>query len=191
LRDILSDPQSLLWVDFQAAPLVEIEPHSRDMFGFHVLARDDALREIHVPKIDDWGNYLYAVVHGVIFDQKSLALTTRELNIFLGRNYLVTYHHQSIDAVERVWRHICQDHRRLAHGPAYLLYLLLDTLTANYLPTIDALDATLDTLETTVLTRPAPQSLSTIFRRQTCCLASAAHHWPAARSPQQAGTRRL
>ena len=50
----LHDPKGLLWVDFNAAPLVEVEPLLRDTFGFHVLAIDDALRQTHVPKIDDW-----------------------------------------------------------------------------------------------------------------------------------------
>src|SRR5262245_26899591 len=76
-RGILSDQQGLLWVDFQAVPVAEVEPHLRDTFGFHALAIDDALRETHVPKIDDWGDYVYAVVHGVLFDPKSLALSTR------------------------------------------------------------------------------------------------------------------
>jgi magnesium transporter len=159
----LHDQTGVLWVDFSAAPLGAVEPHLRDTFGFHVLAIDDALREVHVPKIDDWGDYIYAVVHGVVFDSKSLVLTTRELDIFLGRNYLVTHHRQSVDAVERVWRHICNDHRRLEHGPDYLLYLLLDTLTADYMPAIDALDATLDALEIAVFARQTPHTLNTIF----------------------------
>jgi len=162
-RTALHDQTGVLWVDFSAEPLATVEPPLRDTFGFHVLAIDDALRETHVPKIDDWGDYIYAVVHSVIFDPKSLALRTHELDIFLGLNYLVTHHRQSVDAVERVWRHVCNDHRQLAHGPDALLYRLLDTLTADYMPTIDALDAALDALETTVFTRPRPQTLSTIF----------------------------
>jgi magnesium transporter len=159
----LHDQTGVLWVDFNAEPLATVEPLLRDTFGFHVLAIDDALREIHVPKIDDWGDYIYAVVHGVLFDPKSLALTTRELDIFLGRNYLVTHHRQSVDAAERVWRHVCADHHPLEHGPDYLLYLLLDTLTDDYMPAIDALDDTLDELETAVFSRLTPQTLSTIF----------------------------
>jgi magnesium transporter len=150
-------------VDFNAEPLATVEPPLRDTFGFHALAIDDALREVHVPKIDDWGDYIYAVVHGVMFDPKSLALTTRELDVFLGRNYLVTHHRQSVDAVERVWRHVCAEHRELEYGPDYLLYLLLDTLTADYMPTIDALDDTLDALETAVFSRLTSQTLGTIF----------------------------
>ena len=162
-RTALHDQTGVLWVDFNAEPVATIEPPLRDTFGFHALAIDDALREIHVPKIDDWRDYIYAVVHGVVFDPKSLALTTRELDIFLGRNYLVTHHRQSVDAVERVWRHVCAEHRQLEHGPDYLLYLLLDTLTADYMPTIDALDDILDALETAVFSHLTSQTLSTIF----------------------------
>jgi magnesium transporter len=161
-RTALHDQTGLLWVDVHAEPLATIEPLLRDTFGFHVLAIDDALREVHVPQLDDWGHYLYAVVHGVVFDPQSRALTTRELDIFLGRHYLVT-HHQAVDAVERVWRHIGAERCLLEHGPDYLLYLLLDTLTADYLPAIDALDDTLDALETAVFCRRAPHTLSMLF----------------------------
>src|SRR5215470_812485 len=159
----LRDQTGMLWVDFNAEPLAMVEPLLRDTFGFHVLAIDDALREVHVPKVDDLGDYLYAVVHGVLFDPKSLELTTRELDIFLGRNYLVTHHRQAVEAVERVWRHVCADQHQLAHGPDYLLYLLVDTLTADYMPAIDALDDALDALETAVFSRPTPHTLSRLF----------------------------
>ena len=162
-RAALHDLHGILWVDFDAALPVEVEPLLRETFGFHMLAIDDALRQAHVPKIDDWGTYIYAVVHSVIFNLESLAVTTHELDIFLGLNYLVTYHHQPIDAVERLWRHVDQDRRQLERGPDYLLYLLLDVLTAAYMPTIDALDSALDDLETTTFMQPTPQTLGTIF----------------------------
>jgi magnesium transporter len=162
-RAALHDPRGVLWVDFNAALPVEVEPLLRDTFGFHVLAIDDALRQTHVPKIDDWGDYIYAVVHSVLFDIESLNVTTYELDIFLGLNYLVTYHHQPIDAVERLWRHVGRDHRQLERGPDYLLYLLLDVLTAAYMPTIDILNNALDDLEATVFMQPTPQTLGTIF----------------------------
>jgi magnesium transporter len=98
-----------------------------------------------------------------MFDPTSLALTTRELDIFLGPNYLVTHHRQTIAAVERVWQNLCKDQRRLAHGADYLLYLLLDALTADYMPAIDALDTALDALEDVIFTRPTPHTLSTVF----------------------------
>jgi magnesium transporter len=162
-RGALHDQTGVLWVDFGAEPLEAVEPHLRDTFAFHALAIDDALRETHVPKIDDWGDYVYVVVHGVTFEHVTCTLTTCELDIFLGPNYLVTHHRHPIEAVERVWRNTCQDQRRVEYGPDHLLYEVLDTLTTDYMPVIDALDAVLDQLEDEVFAQPTSQTLSTIF----------------------------
>jgi magnesium transporter len=67
-RVALHDEPSVFWVDFNHEPSEVVEPLLRDIFNFHPLAIDDALREAHVPKIDNWGEYVYAVVHGVQFD---------------------------------------------------------------------------------------------------------------------------
>jgi magnesium transporter len=159
----LQDPHGVLWVDFAGEPLVVVEPHLRDTFHFHALAIDDALREVHVPKIDDWGDYIYAVVHSVIFDPVSLDLDTRELDLFLGANYLVTHHRRSIESVERLWLSVNKDQRRLGHGADHILYLVLDMLTADYLLAMDALDLALDRLEEELFNHPTPRTLNTIF----------------------------
>lgn len=54
----LEDTDGLLWVDFSDEPPDVCEPILRETFGFHPLAVDDALEEAHVPKVDDWGQYL-------------------------------------------------------------------------------------------------------------------------------------
>jgi magnesium transporter len=162
-RVALHDAGGLFWVDFGDEPPEVVEPHLRDTFNFHALAIDDALHEAHVPKIDNWGEYVYAVAHGVVFDEVTLALSTRELDIFLGKNYLVTHHKRPIEAADRVWANSLKDQRRLEGGPDHLLYELLDNLTADYLPAIDALDATIDRLEDEVFARPTTHTLNTIF----------------------------
>ena len=58
---VLVDGEGLLWVDLQDEPNEVCEPILREAFGFHPLAVDDALEETHVPKVDDWGDYLYLV----------------------------------------------------------------------------------------------------------------------------------
>ncbi|MCZ7552653.1 MAG: hypothetical protein M5U05_08730 [Anaerolineales bacterium] len=64
----LHDPKGVIWVDFEGAPNAEAEPILRDKFHFHPLAIDDALQENHSPKLDDWGSYLYIVMHTILFD---------------------------------------------------------------------------------------------------------------------------
>src|SRR5688572_691244 len=77
-RVALRDAEGLLWIDFGEEPSEVVEPLLRDIFKFHPLAIDDALREAHVPKIDNWGEYVYIVQHIVLFDPQTIELTTRE-----------------------------------------------------------------------------------------------------------------
>ena len=65
-REVIANGEGLLWVDIQKEPREKVEPLLREVFGFHPLAIEDALDEAHVPKVDDWGSYLYVVLHGVL-----------------------------------------------------------------------------------------------------------------------------
>lgn len=160
----LKDPQGLLWIDFCRETSERVEPILRDTFNFHPLAIDDALRQTHVPKIDNWVEYVYLVVHSVSFDHATLELVTSELDVFLGRNFLVTSHAAPADAVDRLWT-ICQRDPNVAgRGTDYMLYSLLDMVASDYLPTMDLLDETLDELEDEVFSRPTNQTLNTLFQ---------------------------
>ena len=168
-RVALRDEGGLLWVDFGEEPAESVEPHLRDIFEFHPLAIDDALRETHVPKIDNWRNTVFVGVHDVEFDSAALRLVTREVDVFLGENFLVTHHRAPVHAINRLWKHNQTDHSRLALGPDHLLYDLLDHITADYLPVVDQLDDTIDELEAEVFANPSQQTLNKIFsiRRAT------------------------
>jgi magnesium transporter len=160
----LQNPGGMLWVDFQGGTPEEDQPILQNTFGFHPLAVDDALEESHVPKLDDWGKYLYIVLHTVIFDEQDGAhVDTLELDIFLGRDYIVTHHDQPIDAVERVWSSVQRDPRHLRFGVDHLLYRLADEIAASYMPVVEALDTAIDQLEAQLFDHPKPDTLERIF----------------------------
>ena len=160
----LEDEQGLLWVDLRAEPPESCEPILRDTFAFHPLAVDDALRESHVPKVDDWEEYLYLVLHAVVFHQEGGDLVdTLELDIFFGRNYVVTHSKPAIDAVDRVWEVAQRDKRYLANGPDHLLYRLIDELVAGYMPLADQMDDTIDLLEDRILSEPTSDNLEQVL----------------------------
>lgn len=115
---LLKQPDGLLWVDFDAEPDAAVEPILTGIFRFHRLAVDDALEETHTPKIDDWGEYVYIVLNAMDFDvSDGLTLSTTELDIFLGPNYIVTHHDQPIPALEKAREAFGRDRRYTAHGP--------------------------------------------------------------------------
>lgn len=159
----LQDAHGLLWVDLAGEPPAACEPILRETFGFHPLAVDDALQELHVPKVDDWGQYLYLVLHAVTFDKTDGSLVdTLELDLFLGKNYLVTHHEAPIAAVERVWLGCRRDERHLKSA-AHLLYELADELATGYMPVVEDMDEAIDEIEDQVFNRPAPATLERIF----------------------------
>jgi magnesium transporter len=159
----LQDQSGLLWVDFEAVPEAETEPILHKTFGFHPLAIDDALHESHVPKLDDWGHYLYIVVHTVIFDQQNEDVDTLELDIFVGKNYLVTHHDQSIEAVSRIWGTTQRDFRFLKNGADHLLYRIMDEIVASYMPVVEQLDLSLDQIEDEIFGKYASGTLEKLF----------------------------
>ena len=164
LAAALQDTDGLLWVDLSGEPPAACEPILHETFGFHPLAVDDALQESHVPKVDDWGQYLYLVLHAVVFDhQDDGHMDTLELDVFLGKNYLVTHQAQPIAAVDRVWTACQRDERHLQKGAGRLLYKLADELVADYMPTVEEIDEAIDRIEDRVFDNPAPSLLEQVF----------------------------
>ena len=160
----LQDHQGLLWVDFEANKPEEDEPILRKTFGFHPLAIDDALQETHLPKLDDWGQYLYLVLHAVTYDRKDGGhIDTMELDVFLGPGYVVTHHDASIDVIDHVWTSVQRDVRQLRNGADHLLYRLLDEIAANYMPVVELLDGEIDQVEAEIFDHPSPNTVERIF----------------------------
>jgi magnesium transporter len=170
-QELLLDMEGLLWVDFQGNPPEQDEPILRDGFHFHPLAIDDALQETHVPKIDDWGDYLYIVLHAARFETDDGGhLETDELDVFLGQNYIVTHHDQELVAMQRVWDLSHRDDRHLRNGADHLLYRLVDEVVASYMPVVEDLDAAIDLAEDEVFSQPSPKTLEHIFQLKRTAL---------------------
>ena len=164
LTAALQDAGGLLWLDLVEEPPQVCEPILLETFGFHHLAVDNALEESHVPKADDWGQYVYLVLQSVLFDPQAEELvTTRELDVFLGHNYLVTYQARSIPAVDRVWTACERDERHLQRGVGNLLYQLADELVSDALPVVEQIDDEINQIEDEIFDHPGPTLVQHIF----------------------------
>ncbi len=161
----LADPRGLLWIDFFDEPDETCERIMRDIFHFHPLAIDDALRESHVPKLDDWDAYLYLVLHAVSFDASAEEqLATHELDIFAGATFVVTHREHAIEPLEHVWDSCGRDERVMGRGAARLLYHLVDEVVAGHMPVVDSIDAEMEVIEERILSAVAPAPLSQVLR---------------------------
>jgi magnesium transporter len=158
----ITDPEGTLWVDFTSEPPEVCEPILQ-RFNFHQLAIDDALLETHVPKLDDWGDYLYIVLNVLRYHKEHEAFHPQldELDVFLGNNFVVTHHDRPLDS-SGSYRDSCQrDIRHVQDGPDHLLYRV-DNPVATYMPLVEEIDQQIDAIEDRCSINP-PRTLEKIF----------------------------
>jgi magnesium transporter len=170
---LLEDRRSLVWMDFQSEPVETSEPVLREIFGFHPLAIDDALQDTHVPKLDDWDNYLYIVLADIKLDRTSEAvIDTLELDVFVGKQYIVTHHDDEIAALDRVWEYSKKTERHLKHGGDHVLYRISDELMTDYMHVVEGLDDEIELIENQVFGKPNPRLIERTFalKRSTAYL---------------------
>lgn len=166
----LHDKGGLFWVDFGDEPAERVRRLLADVFHFHPLAIDDALQKARTPKLDDWGEYVYVVVHSVTFDARTSSLDTHEIDAFLGRNVLVTYHKDPMMSADHVWKAAQRNEQVLARGADYLLYNIVDALAADYMPVVDLLDDSIDHLEDAIFEGGDRSVLNRIFSTKRAVL---------------------
>lgn len=146
------------------------DPTSQDFielaeeFNFHPLSIEDCQQTHQRPKVEEYQGYYFIVVYEAELVGPHDHLELRELNIFLGSNFLVTVHSRPIRAVQtatRLW-HEWTD--RAEHGVGMLAYLLMDAVVDDYMPLLDILSERMDDLEDQIFGVFDPGSIEEIFR---------------------------
>ena len=143
------DPPSgaTLWVDLVEPTADEAQLILERTFHFHPLSIEDALSRRHHPKIESYGAYLYVILHGIDFQVQEHWFATRDVDFFLGDNYLVTVHDGRSRSIQKL-KELCAQHSRiLAEGAVALMHRIVDSMVDNYQPELDGLEQEMDQLE--------------------------------------------
>ncbi|MFC1941539.1 magnesium/cobalt transporter CorA [Chloroflexota bacterium] len=154
----------LLWVD--TSETTNEDGHFlENVFKFHQLAIEDCIStNIHPPKVDEFGDYIFIIVHGVNYAVESEVVNTAELAIFLGKNYVVSSHSYPLLSVEFVKQLVERDGRPMRRSADFLAYSIVDALVDNVLPTIDKMTETAETIEEEVIRQPQQSTLEAILK---------------------------
>ena len=152
---LASGSDQWVWVDLDS-PTPEEGRILRDVFRFHELAVEDALGETHHPKIESYGPYLYLILHGIDFSAAEHCFRTKDIDFFLGEQFLVTVHPGVSRSIGKVSGACLRDSRIMGDGPGMLLYRIVDTMVDNYRPEVEKLQERLDELEGEVFANPNP-----------------------------------
>lgn len=165
MRSALLQVDGLLWIDLVQPDDNEVTLILQDVFEFHPLTIEDTISNgYQTPKIDDFGRYIFIIMHALQAQNTFSDLTTVEVNLYLGNNFLVSMvHDQSSLPVENIWKRIERDDRLLTNGSDFLCYGILDAIVDDYMPVLDQIDDELERLEDLVLERPLPHLLSNLL----------------------------
>ena len=160
----IQQPNALLWVSLEN-PTSEEFLILRDVFRFHPLAIEDCMSVgYQAPKVDDFGSYIFLIVHAIHPNETLTDLETDELNLFLGEKYLVTVSHQERPLpIETVFARSQKDERLARNGSDFLCHAVLDAMVDEYMPVIDKMEDEIEWLEDLVLSKPNPKTLERII----------------------------
>ncbi len=161
--EVSQHPEAYHWIDLED-PSVKEAQILEDPFHFHPLAIEDCLSEVHHPKVDDYEDYAFIIVHGIRFDAPTDQFITRELDIFLGRNYLITHHRGAMRSITAA-REQCGKNLQAAmpKGVDFLLHQILDQMFEHYFPNLDAIEDKIQLVQVEVFEKPTRETLDRIF----------------------------
>jgi magnesium transporter len=122
-----------------------------ERFGFHELDVEDVLSKRQRPKIDEYENYVFIVLHFPFYDKSVQRLNAAELDVFLGADFLITLPNVELLPVTYLFRRTEEDAERredlFSKGSGYLLYHVLDDLFDYCFPILDKIAYKLDAIE--------------------------------------------
>ncbi len=144
ISDYIQRKNCFVWVALKDGEPGELKQMSEE-FGLHELAVEDASNGHQRPKIEEYGDSLFAVVHTV--ELVNGELNVGELDVFVGENYVLSVRNRSQQGFLGVRARCEHEPELLRQGPAFVLYALMDAVVDRYFPVADALEHELETIE--------------------------------------------
>lgn len=144
VRAHLQRQDCFVWVALKD-PQPEELASLQEEFDLHELAIEDAQKGHQRPKIDEYGSSLFVVLH--LIEPAGEDLQTGEVAIFVGPQYVISVRRDARLGFAEVRRRCEQEPELLQHGPAYVLYALIDTVVDRYFPVLDSLTAEIEGIE--------------------------------------------
>ena len=164
LKLVMFDKGLHVWIDLEDTPPPEAHAILEGVCNFHPLAIEDCLQPSDRPKVDEYETYLFLVIHAVDFTRGTEEFRTTELNIFMGKDFLVTYHQAPLRSVTATMDRALKNSLAVARAPDRLAHTILDLLIENYRPVIEELSAEIAELEEKVLAAKSKDVLGEVLK---------------------------
>jgi magnesium transporter len=154
ISEYASLPGCFVWVALRDASPQELA-EVQEEFGLHPLAVEDAQHGHQRPKVEEYADSLFVVMHLVepAPAEAPAELCVGELDVFVGRNYVVSVRNRNDHGFVEVRERCEREPELLRNGPGFVLYALMDAVVDRYFPVIDAFEVELEAIEQRIFTK--------------------------------------
>jgi magnesium transporter len=154
-------PECFVWVALKDPEAAELDAMQRQ-FALHPLAVEDARHGHQRPKLEEYGDCLFVVLHTIELDGARLRIG--EVDLFVGRNYVLSVRTGSQQGFAPVRARCEREPELLRLGSGFVLYALMDAVVDRYFPVVEALESELETAEARIFAgAPARQSIEALY----------------------------
>ncbi|GGY77751.1 magnesium transport protein CorA [Cellvibrio zantedeschiae] len=144
ISEYVKHPDCFVWVALKDAEPAELTKMQEE-FGLHELAVEDAMLGHQRPKIEEYGDSLFAVMHALEIHDDQLCVG--EVDVFVGNNYVLSTRNRSQQGFLGVRARCEREPHHLQQGSAFVLYALMDAVVDRYFPVMDAIESELEKVE--------------------------------------------
>ncbi|WP_391558040.1 magnesium/cobalt transporter CorA [Robertmurraya sp.] len=130
------------WIDFNQ-PSEEETIYLQDPLQFHPLAIEDCINKLQRPKLDYYDQHTFYVTHRL----GERSLEKEEINFFVEKQFIVTYHHLPSPEIDQVWERLIHSRKIKDWNPYLVFYYVLDKIVDNYFPFLYEIEDTLNDIE--------------------------------------------
>ncbi len=162
----INDPEHLIWVDIEN-PSKENMQFLRNHFHFHPLDIEDCLSVIERPKLDEYDDYFFLVLHIPYFIKQTRRLVPFTVNIFIGNNFLVTVHHGLCKPIKDAFDYLTKNNQILAKGSGYLLHKVIDSLIDYNFPILNKIYRNIQDVEDAIFKKASSKNVRDILLIRT------------------------
>lgn len=149
----VSRPDCFVWVALRDATDAELATLQNE-FGLHDLAVEDSRHGHQRPKVEEYGDTLFVVMHSVELNAVD-ELHVGEVSVFVGGNFVLSVRNRSQHSLLGVRERAEREPHLLRHGAGFVLYALMDAVVDRYFPIIDAMETELEGIEEQIFERGA------------------------------------
>lgn len=156
----------LIWLDIENPNRNRMQ-FLLDNFHFHPLDIEDCLSIIERPKLDEYDDYFFLVMHIPLFVKETRRLSPFTVNIFIGRNFLVTVHHGLCKPIQDTYSNITENYEILTKGSGYLLHKVIDSLIDYDFPILNKIYRNIQNVENAIFKKVSNKNVRDILLIRT------------------------